>query len=55
MRCIEWRTGPEYPRIWRADDYDHLTTSGKLFARKFDINVDERIMEKLENYIQLKK
>jgi hypothetical protein len=54
MRCIDWGTGPEYPRIWRIDDYNRLTISVKLFARKFDVNIDQGIIGKLENYIQSK-
>jgi len=52
MRCINWKDGPEYPRIWRNADFDRLIGSGKLFARKFDENVDDEIINKLEKHIK---
>jgi len=51
LRKIDWAIGPEYPRIWRNEDFELLTTSGKLFARKFDERIDCKIIERLENQI----
>lgn len=48
LRAINWDDGPEYPRIWRNEDFDRLIGSGKLFARKFDEQVDHVIIERLE-------
>jgi hypothetical protein len=52
LRCINWNTGPEYPKIWRRGDFDSLTASGKLFARKFDDTVDNAVLDKLEVYMR---
>jgi len=40
LRYIDWKSGPEYPRTLRADDYESLLASDALFARKFDTQVD---------------
>ena len=38
------------PYTWRIDDFKELDNSKCLIARKFDINVDKKIVEKiLEN------
>jgi hypothetical protein len=50
-RYINWDEGPEYPRVWRNGDFERLTGSEKLFARKFDEDEDSRIIDLLENYI----
>lgn len=35
-------------KIFRAAEYDYLVSSDNFFARKFDSNVDDQIIEKLE-------
>ena len=47
LRYIDWETGPEYPRILRLEDYDKIKNTYCLFARKFDHNVDNVIIDKL--------
>lgn len=47
LRYVDWNRGPEYPRVLRIDDYDRIINSGCLFARKFDMNIDSRIIEKI--------
>ena len=47
LRCIDWRRGNPY--TFRLEDYDMLMNSNKLFARKFDINVDESIIYKIRD------
>lgn len=44
---LDWSTGPEYPRTLRIDDYDSITRSTCPFARKFDSEVDNKIIEKV--------
>lgn len=39
-RYIDWASGPEFPRLLRADDLPTLAGSEALFARKFDPTVD---------------
>jgi hypothetical protein len=50
LRYINWNMGPEYPKIWRSEDFECLVTSNKLFARKFDETVDKDILNKIEKY-----
>jgi hypothetical protein len=51
LRYIDWRSGPEYPRTLRLQDYDQMTQSAMLFARKIDERVDGNIADVL--YSQL--
>jgi len=49
---VDW-SAPEskgHPKILRSEDFDALTRSGKLFARKFDANVDATIIDRLEQW-----
>ncbi len=53
LRNINWDEGPEYPKIWRNEDFERLIRSGKLFARKFDEQTDHTIIDRLEKHILL--
>ena len=46
FRKIDWTRG--YPYVWHIGDYDELMSSGMLFARKFDIRVDQDIVKKIK-------
>lgn len=48
-RLIDWNRGRPY--IFREDDYSQLINSKMIFARKFDINVDAKIINMLSEYI----
>ena len=50
LREIDWKRGRPY--IWRKEDYEYLSQSNKLFARKFDENVDGEIINMLINKIK---
>lgn len=43
LRYIDWNRGNPY--IFKEDDYEILLNSKCLFARKFDINTDRKIVE----------
>lgn len=45
MRLVDWEKGSPY--IYKAKDFSFLMESECLFARKFDINVDEEIIMKI--------
>ena len=47
LRYIDWRTGPEFPRTLRMEDYDRIKESGALFARKFAPAKDATIIDRL--------
>lgn len=50
---VDWRGQSKgHPKILRAEDFNDLRTSGKLFARKFDMSVDADIVMMLEDAIQ---
>lgn len=45
LRNIDWETGPEYPKIFKEEDFYRLKKSNLLFARKIesDISIDTLI------------
>lgn len=47
-RYIDWERGANNnPYIFREEDYENLRNAEALFARKFDLNVDRKIVERL--------
>lgn len=52
MRYIDWNRGGPY--TWRKDDFNELINSPYLFARKFDENVDQEIIELVFQYVSQK-
>ncbi|ALV21388.1 MAG: beta-1,6-N-acetylglucosaminyltransferase [Carnobacterium sp.] len=50
MRKIDWERGNPY--VWKKDDFNELITSHYLFARKFDNEQDEAIIERLYQFIK---
>ena len=47
-RLIDWERGSNNnPYVFRESDYEELMKSKALFARKFDLNIDKKIVEKL--------
>jgi len=50
LRYIDWSTDPG-PTILRVGDVERLKDSGKLFARKFDVNVDTRALDLVDEWI----
>lgn len=45
MRNIDWKRGKPY--TWKDTDYDELMASDYLFARKFDEQVDDGIVDRI--------
>lgn len=48
MRLIDWKKGNPY--IFREEDFKDIISSDKLFARKFDENLDKEIIFKIFEY-----
>lgn len=47
-RLIDWERGcNNNPYVFRETDYEELKSSKALFARKFDLTIDKKIVEKL--------
>lgn len=40
-----------HPHIITIDDFDRLINKKQLFARKFDMNIDSVILDKIDEYI----
>lgn len=53
MRMIDWKRGQPY--IYRESDKNELFNSEKLFARKFDKNIDKEIIDYIFNKLYLYK
>ena len=53
MRFIDWENTNEKasPYIFREKDFDRLIASDKNFARKFDMEQDERIVLKIRDHL----
>jgi hypothetical protein len=47
MRLIDWERGNPY--IWRSEDFEIIRDSECIFARKFDINIDSDIIDRIMN------
>lgn len=45
LRYIDWDRGSPY--VFRKNDFEELMASECLFARKFDLQVDDKIIEKI--------
>nr|WP_121273056.1 beta-1,6-N-acetylglucosaminyltransferase [Pedobacter schmidteae] len=48
QRYIDWSEGNPNPKLLKISDYDEIINSGMLFARKFDIDIDEKILDKID-------
>lgn len=52
MRYIDWtRSVNAGPHTFRIEDFDKIISSNCMFARKFDIDVDKQIIEKIRQNI----
>lgn len=50
LRYVDWVRGKPY--VFRMEDYEELKSSEYLFARKFSLNVDRDIVNKLSSEIK---
>ena len=50
-RYIRWKQKPS-PEILTKQDFDVMMSSGKLFARKFDVSIDRNILDLIDSEIQ---
>lgn len=46
LRYIDWRSGPEYPKVLDENDFNKIKETNCLFGRKFNENLDLDIYEK---------
>lgn len=52
-RCIDWKRGNPY--VFRKEDVPQLLASPMLFARKFDVSVDQDAVYLIEEYLTPQK
>jgi hypothetical protein len=50
LRYIDWTKGPS-PAILTMADFDEMSRSPKLFARKFDTTVDDEVLDMIDERI----
>ena len=48
LRYIDWSEERPHPKTLTLDDVDRLITSDDLFARKFDIEADARVLDEID-------
>jgi len=48
LRCIDWSGGKKNPKIFTSNDLNLLMESNQFFARKFDVNVDSKILDLID-------
>lgn len=53
LRYIDWKRGNPY--IFRNEDFNELVRSDCLFARKFDYQLDPKIVDMITDYLLKKK
>lgn len=51
LRFIKWEPEKVNPNTLTVNDYEEILASGKLFARKFDANTDEKILDLIDQHI----
>lgn len=51
LRYIDWTAGDHHPGVLDSASFDTLIESGKLFARKFDPEVDSVILDRIDAYL----
>lgn len=49
-RFIDWNRGQPY--TWKSENYEEIINSKKLFARKFSIDEDPKIIEMIKKHVQ---
>lgn len=50
MRLIDWNRGTPY--VFKEDDFEELKQSDMLFARKFSLDTDRKIVESITDYLK---
>lgn len=48
-RAVDWKRGNPY--VFHKEDYEWLITSGYMFGRKFDVNIDSEVVDLIVNYV----
>ena len=51
VRAIDFKRGAPY--VYRIEDYDYLMDTGCMFARKFDENISDKLIDKICDKVRL--
>ncbi len=49
-RYIDWSEGNVHPKILGVADFEKMVESKMFFARKFDMDVDSKVLDKIDQY-----
>ena len=57
LRLVDWSRSPNgnSPYVFTIEDWDMLIQSDRLFARKFDVNTDKVIVDRIYEYVRSKQ
>jgi hypothetical protein len=56
MRLIDWQRGSNgSPYVFREADFESIMSSGMLFARKFDANVDRAVIDRVYDAVSARQ
>lgn len=50
LHYIDWSEGKSNPKVLSKSDFNLFVSSNKLFARKFDSQLDEEVLDMIDNY-----
>ncbi|AEV34326.1 putative N-acetylglucosaminyltransferase [Owenweeksia hongkongensis DSM 17368] len=48
LKLVDWTTGPEMPLIWKEEHISRIINSEALFARKFDMDIDSKVLDQID-------
>jgi hypothetical protein len=48
QRYIDWSEGKAHPKTFTMDDFNNITRSGQLLARKFDLEKTPELLDKID-------
>ena len=48
---VRFSSGDGHPDVFRLDDVGELASSGRFFARKFDLDVDADVLDALDQRV----
>ncbi|WP_316820141.1 beta-1,6-N-acetylglucosaminyltransferase [Pedobacter gandavensis] len=55
LRFISWESGKPNPKVLTENDIDAIKNSDKFYARKFDNQINDKVLDQLDEFIAEKK
>ena len=53
LTYVRFDPSEAHPIIWTTSDYQELTQANAFFARKFDMNVDSKVLDLLDHVSEI--